>query len=86
MKSNQVVDEVQDVWLVEAYAGRFYWFGPAVRADDERELQEIIRATEVEVQWDSLGEGYIVYPVRADREWYDENQDRVADDDEDEDD
>lgn len=73
MKQNQFADEVGDIYLVEPYAGRFYWEGPAVRADNERELQEIIRATTVPVQWDSLGLGYIVYPVQSDKQWYEEN-------------
>lgn len=35
---------------------------PAVSADDDFELQSIIRATEVAVSWDQLGMGVIVYP------------------------
>lgn len=59
---------------VEAYAGRSYWFGPAVRCDDENDLVDVIRATRgVAVQWDTLGMGYILYPQISDKEWFDEN-------------
>jgi len=44
---------------VEHYNGRFFYEGPAVRCDD---IQPVIRATTVEVQWDHMGLGYIVYP------------------------
>jgi len=44
---------------VEHYEGRFFYTGPAVRTKD---VQEVIRATRVKVQWDNLGLGYIVYP------------------------
>jgi hypothetical protein len=53
---------------VEPYAGRYFWKGPAVRADD---LQSAIRATGVQVQWDAMGTGYVVYPVASDQEWHD---------------
>lgn len=35
---------------------------PAVRVDNNQELQRVIRATSVEVEWDTLGMGLIVYP------------------------
>jgi hypothetical protein len=50
---------------VEDYDGRSYWHGPAVRAESRPEFIEIIRATTVPVQWDSLGMGWIVYPVAS---------------------
>jgi hypothetical protein len=47
----------------EFYRGRFYYRGWATRADDFNDLQDVIRATKVGLQWDQLGkEGYIVYP------------------------
>lgn len=47
---------------VEDYKGRNFFAGPAVRIDSTNELQEVIRATEINVQWDQLGLGLIVYP------------------------
>lgn len=49
---------------VEHYHGRFWWEGPAVRVDD---LQTAMMETRVPVQWDSMGMGYIVYPVNGDK-------------------
>lgn len=47
----------------EFYHGRYYYRGWAVRAENFKDLQAIIRATKVDLQWDQLGrEGYIVYP------------------------
>ncbi len=48
---------------VEDYNGRYFYHGPAVRAEDEIEMQNVIRGTTVNVQWDSMGMGYIVYPT-----------------------
>ena len=49
---------------VEFYFGRFYYKGWATRTKGGIDgLQEAIRATEVMVQWDTLGiDGNIVYP------------------------
>lgn len=44
---------------VTHYKGRFFYEGPAVAVDD---VQDAIRATNVTVQWDNLGKGWIVYP------------------------
>lgn len=49
---------------VEHYFGRFMWEGPAVRVDD---LQDAMSNTKVRVQYDSMGMGYIVYPVASDK-------------------
>lgn len=48
----------------ENYNGRYFYSGPAVRTneDDRPTLQEVIRATDVNVQWDNLGYDWIVYP------------------------
>jgi hypothetical protein len=47
----------------EFYYGRFYYKGWAVRAENFNDLQNIIRATDIYLQWDQLGkDGYIVYP------------------------
>lgn len=45
---------------VEHYNGRMFWKGPAVRCNN---LQEVLTETKVNCQWDSMGLGYIVYPV-----------------------
>lgn len=44
------------------YRGRGFWSGPAVATDD---VQKVIRATPVKLQWDSLGRDSIVYPVQS---------------------
>lgn len=46
---------------VTDYEGREFYRGPAVKCE-RSELQDVIRATDVSVQWDSLGMGLIVYP------------------------
>jgi hypothetical protein len=52
----------------ETYNRRFGDDRPAARAADPIELQRIIRATPVILEWDTLGMGWIVYPaVRAER-------------------
>ena len=60
----QFEEDMQDAGFdAEPYNGRFYWSGPAVRVNDLHGLQEVIRATTVHLQWDSLGKsGFIVYP------------------------
>lgn len=44
------------------YRGRFYWQGPAVNVDD---LQDAMSETRVKVQWDNMGQGFVVYPVAS---------------------
>jgi hypothetical protein len=49
-------------YAVEPYHGRDYYEGPSVRIE-RRELQDVIRATTVKLQWDSLGKSeVVVYP------------------------
>lgn len=61
----QFVDDMERAGLnVEHYHGRYWWHGPAVRVDD---LQTAMMETRVPVQWDSMGMGYIVYPVNGDK-------------------
>lgn len=65
----QFVNDMEDEGIeVEHYHGRFYWEGPAVRTDRNGwpTLQDVIRATSVKVQWDSLGLDQIVYPIASD--------------------
>lgn len=45
------------------YMGRFFWRGPSVVCED---IQDVIRATEVPVQWDNMGFDFVVYPVVSD--------------------
>lgn len=51
----------------EHYHGRFFWRGPAVRASESNgpTFQEVMGATKVRLQWDSLGFDKIVYPVSS---------------------
>ena len=51
------------------YHGRYFYHGPAVRTSEKGfpKLQDVIRATKVELQWDNLGKiDFIAYPVIAD--------------------
>jgi hypothetical protein len=48
------------------YHGRYFYHGPAVRTDEKGfpKLQDVFRATKVELQWDNLGKmDFIVYPA-----------------------
>ena len=48
------------------YNGRFFYRGPAVDTDERAwpTRQDVIRATDVLVQWDNLGrDNYVVYPT-----------------------
>lgn len=50
----------------EQYNGRYSYEGPAVRTDEENgpSLQDVIRATSMKLQWDTMGKtDFIVYPV-----------------------
>lgn len=44
---------------VRHYRGRYFYEGPAVTVHD---IQDVIRATTVEVQCDNMGLDYVVYP------------------------
>lgn len=60
LRYQKFADQCEEAgFRVSLYRGRFYYHGPAVSCDD---IQEVIRATTVKVQWDQLGKGYIVYP------------------------
>ncbi len=62
---NQFVTDMEQAGFdVEHYHGRFFWEGPAVRCEREDE-QDVIRATKVRLQSDSMGLGTIFYPVRS---------------------
>lgn len=63
----QFVEDMIKVGIeVEDYEGRFNYHGPAARTNIENngpDLQDIIRATQVKLQWDDLGKrDYIIYP------------------------
>jgi len=51
--------EAAGLEVTDYIKGRFYYVGPAVSCSD---IQEVIRATSVDCQWDNLGLGWIVYP------------------------
>jgi hypothetical protein len=69
--TNQFVEDMESAGFnVTRYAGYAWRFGPGVRADDDEELQNIIRATSVRVGWDTLGLGFMVYPEKDDKAWY----------------
>jgi hypothetical protein len=44
------------------YHGRNFYKGPAVKCD-KSEWQDVVRATDLKLQWDELGLGWVVYPV-----------------------
>lgn len=62
----QFVDDMRSAGIiVEHYRGRFYYEGPAARThvSEGIDLQDIMSATKVKLQWDNLGkEDFIVYP------------------------
>lgn len=65
---NQFVDDMEAAgYDVEHYRGRSFWTGPAVRATERDREQDIIRATKVRLQSDSMGLGSIWYPVCSGR-------------------
>lgn len=44
------------------YHGRYFYVGPAAMVD-ENELQDVIRATDIPLQWDTMGKnGLVIYP------------------------
>ena len=48
---------------VQFYRGRWFYRGWSVKAKDFRELQDIIRATRIYLQWEELGKtGFIIWP------------------------
>lgn len=48
---------------IRFYSGRYFYEGWATVAADFDDIQAIIRATDVLLQWDQFGKhGYIVYP------------------------
>lgn len=55
---------------VQLYQGRWFWKGYGVSID-RYDLEEVKRMTKVALQYESLGLGYIVYPVQSmsDEEW-----------------
>ena len=65
-KHQKFVEDMEkaSVEVDEEYHGRFFYRGPAVRTSerDWPTLQDVIRATDVPVQWDNMGLDYVVYP------------------------
>jgi hypothetical protein len=55
-----VADMTRNGLRVRHYRGRFHWEGPAVEVDHP---DDAVGLTDVELQWDQLGLGWIVYPV-----------------------
>lgn len=59
----QFVEDMRAAGIpVRHYNGRWSYSGPAASTDDEFSLQDIMRATRVELTTDSLGLGHILYP------------------------
>ena len=60
---SRFVKDMENAGLeVENYKGRYFWEGPAVRCSD---LQDVLSETKIKCQWDSMGRGYIVYPIAS---------------------
>jgi hypothetical protein len=58
---NKFIEDMEQAGFeVQHYNGRFFWSGPAVACDN---LQDVLSNTKIKCQWDSLGLGYIVYPM-----------------------
>ena len=66
----QFMDDMEEAGydIEEDYQGRSYYEGPAVRIEGgirsvHAELQDVIRATKLYLQWDEMGsDGLVVYP------------------------
>ena len=48
---------------VTHYRGRNFYEGPCVNVSEAHSLQDIIRLTDVELNWESLGLGLVIWPV-----------------------
>ena len=60
---NRFVDDMKEEgFKVEHYSGRCYYNGPAVRVREYDDPDDVIRATKVGIQRDSMGLGQILYP------------------------
>jgi hypothetical protein len=60
---NQFVLDMEEAgFKTEHYNGRCYYKGPAVRVDQYEDPDEVVRATKVKIQRDSMGLGQILYP------------------------
>ena len=62
-KYNQFAVDMEDAgYKIEDYEGRNFYSGPAIFIETE-ELQDVIRATAVKLQWDTMGRsGLVIYP------------------------
>jgi hypothetical protein len=60
-----IADMRESGFTCEDYHGRHFYHGPCVSVKGRDALQEVIRATRVPLQWDTLGKsGYVIYPAR----------------------
>jgi hypothetical protein len=60
----QFIKEVEEIgYEISLYHGRNFFHGPCIKGND---LQNMIRATSVQCNWDSLGLGFVVYPEISD--------------------
>ena len=65
-KYEQFIEDMEEAGIeYEEYNGRFFYHGPAVRTNENGfpTLQDVIKTTEVRLQWDNLGSDFIVYPA-----------------------
>jgi hypothetical protein len=63
-QANRFVEEAEGhLWTVEHYYRGYGKEGPAVRVSDEVTLIDLIRDTTGMIGWDTLGFGWIVYPI-----------------------
>ena len=44
------------------YGGRNYYSGPAAITGEGQNTQDIMSATQVKLQFDNMGKGYVYYP------------------------
>jgi hypothetical protein len=62
---NQFVRDMETAgYKIKCYRGRMFWSGPAVVCKAS-ELQDVIRATSVRLQTDSMGLDLVVYPEKS---------------------
>lgn len=55
-------DMIEAGFAVQFYNGRHYYEGWATVIDDQDHLQDVVRATDVKLQWDDMGKGLVIYP------------------------
>ena len=64
-RHQQFTEDMEDAgYRVRDYQGRNYYHGPAIRLEEARDFQDVVRATKLHLTTDQMGKhGMIVYPA-----------------------